>query len=144
MSTLLKVEKPYNVYNKLTLENNELSGPSGMKQICDRKYNDKKRERQEQFGRDVNRLIIADHIGSDEELALVNAITAAFPDATHVLCTRHLRENDKQKLIDDSINKQDRNSILDDIFGNDGLVCVYCKKNLKCSLPNSTDTTRRN
>jgi hypothetical protein len=76
-----------------------------MKQICDRKYNDRKRERQEQFGRDVNRLIIADHIGSVEELALVNAITAAFPDATHVLCTRHLRENDKQKLIDDSINK---------------------------------------
>lgn len=32
---------------------------------------------------------------------------------------RHLREHTKQKLIDDSINKQDRDSILD-IFGNDG------------------------
>jgi len=63
-------------------------------------------------------------LGSDEELALVNAITAAFPDATHVLCTRHLRENAKQKLIDNSINKQDRDSILDDIFGNEGLVCA--------------------
>ena len=97
MLTLLKVEKPYNVCNKLTLENDELSGPSGMKQICDKKYNDRKRERQEEFGRDVNRLNIADHIhvGSDEELVLANAITAAFPDATHVLCTRHLRKNAK-------------------------------------------------
>ena len=144
MSTLLKVEKPYNVYNKLTLENDELSGPSGRKQIYDKKYNDRKRERQEEFGRDVNRRNIADHIGSDEELALVNAITAAFPDATHVFCTRHIREDAKQKLIDDSINKQDCDSIWGDIFGNDGLVCLYWNKNLKHSLPNSTDTTRRN
>jgi hypothetical protein len=144
MSSLFKVEKPYNVYNKLTLADNELSGPSGRKQVYDKKYNDRKRERLEEFGRDVNRRNIDDHIGSDGELAPVNAITTAFPDATHVFCTRHLRENAKQKLIDDSINKQDRNSMLDDIFGNDGFVCVYCKKNLKRSLPNSTDTTRRN
>jgi hypothetical protein len=29
-----------------------------------------------------------------------------------------------RQLIDDSINKQDRDSMLDDIFGNDGLVCT--------------------
>jgi len=69
MSTLLEVEKLYNVYNKLTLENDELSGPSGRKQIYDKKYNDRKRERQEEFGRDVNRRSIADHISEIDRMA---------------------------------------------------------------------------
>jgi len=61
-------------------------------------------------------------IGSDEELALVNAIQTAFPEAGHILCMRHLRQICKQKLIDDCIDKTDRDSILNDIFGNDGLI----------------------
>ena len=39
-------------------------------------------------------------IGSDDECALVKAITTAFPESTHVLCTRHLFTNTKQKLTD--------------------------------------------
>ena len=58
MSTLLKVEKPCNVYTKLTLENDEL----GREQIYVKNYNDRTRERQEELGRDVNRRNIADHI----------------------------------------------------------------------------------
>ena len=61
-------------------------------------------------------------IGSDEEQSLVNAITKAFPQSTHILCTRHLLQNAKQKLIDDSVDKNDRESIISDIFGDNGLV----------------------
>lgn len=32
-------------------------------------------------------------IGSDEEQSLVNAITKAFPQSSHILCTRHLLQN---------------------------------------------------
>ena len=60
-------------------------------------------------------------IGSDEETALVNAITRAFPDSTHILCTRHIRQNTKQKLVDDSVGKSDRDKILNMIFGQNGL-----------------------
>ena len=33
--------------------------------------------------------------GTDEELALVNAITTVFSKSQHILCTRHLKENCK-------------------------------------------------
>ena len=35
---------------------------------------------------------------------------------------RHLRQNVKQKLVDDSIDKANRDSLLEDIFGTDGLI----------------------
>lgn len=60
--------------------------------------------------------------GTDEELALVNAITTAFPESGHILCTRHIRQNVKQKLTDDCIDKVDRNSFLEDIFEDNGLI----------------------
>ena len=34
-------------------------------------------------------------IGTDDEYALVKAVTTTFPDSTHVLCTRHLQQNVK-------------------------------------------------
>ena len=61
-------------------------------------------------------------MGSDEELAIVNAITLAFPESTHLLCKRHLYQNTKQKLIDDSVDKADRQKILGMIFHEDGLI----------------------
>jgi len=61
-------------------------------------------------------------IGSDEEGGLVNAIMKSFPDSCHVLCTRHLYQNAKQKLVDDSVTKHDRKNMLDSIFGPDGLI----------------------
>lgn len=61
-------------------------------------------------------------IGSDDEQALVKALTSIFPEATHVLCSRHLRQNAKQKLIDDAITLNDRKAILNKIFGNGGII----------------------
>ncbi|KAK3101791.1 hypothetical protein FSP39_006376 [Pinctada imbricata] len=61
-------------------------------------------------------------IGSDEEVALVNAITHAFPNAQHILCTRHIKQNVNQKLTDDAVDKTDRDRIINLIFGVDGLV----------------------
>ncbi|KAK3101689.1 hypothetical protein FSP39_005507 [Pinctada imbricata] len=60
-------------------------------------------------------------IGSDEEKSMVNAITHAFPTATHMLCTRHIRQNAKQKLVDDAVGKKDRDMLLNKIFGENGL-----------------------
>jgi len=39
-------------------------------------------------------------IGSDDERALVKAIVSTFPESTHILCTRHLEQNAKQKMTD--------------------------------------------
>ena len=61
-------------------------------------------------------------IGSDDEKALVKAITAVFPEATHVLCTRHLEENARHILQDDTVSKKQRVNLLDKIFGQDGLI----------------------
>ncbi|XP_052778803.1 uncharacterized protein LOC128216276 [Mya arenaria] len=61
-------------------------------------------------------------IGTDDEKAMVKAITTSFPSSTHVLCTGHLRQNAKQRLVDDAVTLADRNYILNKIFGPDGIV----------------------
>lgn len=61
-------------------------------------------------------------IGSDEEMALVNSVKSAFQQASHILCYRHLRQNTKQKLTDDAVDKKERTDILNKIFGEDGLI----------------------
>ena len=61
-------------------------------------------------------------IGTDDEAAMVKAITTAFPESTHILCTRHLRENTNQKLLDDAVDKTERKDILDRIYGKDGIL----------------------
>ena len=60
-------------------------------------------------------------IGTDDEKALVKAITTMLPESTHVLCTRHLKENARQKLTDDAVDVQNRTDILRKIFGQDGI-----------------------
>ena len=83
------------------------------------------------FGASTNQLTI----GSDEEKALVNAIKSTFPEAGHFLCIRHLRQNVKQQLIDDCIDKNDRESLLEEIFGDEGLINaddIVCFE-IKCS-----------
>lgn len=49
--------------------------------------------------------------GTDEEKALVNAITTSFPNSNHMLCKRHLYLNAKQKLVDDCVDKADRQDL---------------------------------
>jgi hypothetical protein len=63
------------------------------------------------FGASTNQLTI----GSDEEKALVNAIKSTFPEVGHFLCIRNSRQNVKQQLIDDCIDKNDRESLLEEI-----------------------------
>jgi transposase-like protein len=36
--------------------------------------------------------------GTDQEAAVIKAITACFPQAKHMLCTRHLKENARENL----------------------------------------------
>ena len=69
-------------------------------------------------GVDTSKLVIS----IDDERALVNAITSSFPDAKHVLCTRHMRQNVNQKLTDAFVDKSDRQMLLNKIFGEDGIV----------------------
>ena len=49
-------------------------------------------------------------LGSDDEKALVNAFSAAFPSAGHVFCSSHLEEIVRRYLADDiGIPVADRN-----------------------------------
>ena len=53
---------------------------------------------------------------------MVKAITTAFPEATHTLCTRPLRQNANQKLVDDAVHKREKDRIMGMIFGEDGII----------------------
>ena len=44
-------------------------------------------------GIDTSKLVIR----TDDERALVNAITSSFSESTHILCSRHIRQNINQK-----------------------------------------------
>ena len=56
-------------------------------------------------------------VGSDDERAMVKAITTALPVTNHTLCTRHLPQNASQILQDDAVDKWKKNKMLDMIFG---------------------------
>ena len=62
-------------------------------------------------------------IGSDQEKSLTKAIKQCFPNSTLLLCTRHLEENTRhflQKKV--GMNDRDKKIIMDDIFGEHGLL----------------------
>ena len=69
-------------------------------------------------GVDTTKLVF----GTDDEKAMVNAITSSFPNSQHILCTRHLRQNVNQKLTDAAVDKSDRNLLLNKIFGDEGII----------------------
>jgi hypothetical protein len=62
-------------------------------------------------------------VGSDEELAFKNAIKRCFHGCTHVLCTRHLKQN-VNKYLEDKVGYPitERTEILNSIFGANGLL----------------------
>ena len=70
------------------------------------------------LGADFTKLVI----GTDDETALVNAIQHVFPASTHVLCTRHLKENVSRKLKDDALSRKDQTAILQKIFDKGGIL----------------------
>ena len=55
MSDLLQREIPLNIYNKLTLKYDELSGPRNRKQVYVKKYNDRNNQRKDENGHSLNR-----------------------------------------------------------------------------------------
>jgi len=57
-----------NVYNKLTLKNDELSGPSSRRQVYDKKYNDGKKHSLQELGFVPSRRNIADHINELDKM----------------------------------------------------------------------------
>ncbi|CAG2187890.1 unnamed protein product [Mytilus edulis] len=58
-------------------------------------------------------------IGSDQEGSLVKAIVKSFPEATHVLCTRHLKLNLSEKMKNGvGMHRKDRLDIEQRIFWN--------------------------
>ena len=61
-------------------------------------------------------------VGSDEELAFKNAIKRCLIGSTHVLCTRHLKENSNRYLQNQvGYPEADRIKLNDDIFGKNGI-----------------------
>ena len=58
-------------------------------------------------------------LGSDEELA----IKQCLPTATHVLCTRHLKNNINKYMEDNAkLNLTERKNIIELIFGETGII----------------------
>lgn len=62
-------------------------------------------------------------VGSDEELAFKCSISRCLIGSTHVLCTRHLKQNANKQMEDKvGLPMKDRQEILNKIFGDDGIV----------------------
>ena len=55
--------------------------------------------------------------GTDGEKALVNAFENAFPNAIHVRCFKHFRDNIEHKLKSLNLESASCEEILADIFG---------------------------
>ncbi|KAH3808739.1 hypothetical protein DPMN_137097 [Dreissena polymorpha] len=58
-----------------------------------------------------------------------------MPECPHVLCAKHLKDNARHILQNDAVIKQERDEIIYDIFGQDGLISaddIICY-NDKCS-----------
>ena len=61
-------------------------------------------------------------VGSDEELAYKNAIKRCLSGSTHVLCTRHMKENSNRYMQNQvGYPESDRIKVNDDIFGKNGI-----------------------
>ena len=62
-------------------------------------------------------------VGSDEEKAIKKAINQAFDKPTHLLCTKHLKDNVRRYLKDkEGCSTKDREFIVSSIFGHSGIV----------------------
>ena len=60
-------------------------------------------------------------IGSDDEKALTSAIRHAMPEATQILCTRHLKSNAQDYLKNKvGVSKRERGLIMDQLFDCNG------------------------
>jgi transposase-like protein len=64
-------------------------------------------------------------IGTDEVMALVNAVESSFPSSRITLCTRHFEENLKRHLKNRiGVNEKYSQEMVINIFGTNGLSAV--------------------
>ena len=56
-------------------------------------------------------------IGTDGEIALIDALKEVFPDAIHLRCFNHFRKNTEKKLRSLNFTDKAAKEILRDIFG---------------------------
>jgi len=69
---------------------------------------------------DVNDVV---RVGSDDESGLVNVTKKAFPQSSHYLCIRHLKDSVNRYLADKvGASERDRGKIISEIFGKSDLV----------------------
>jgi len=73
--------------------------------------------------------------GTDGELALVNAFENAFPNALHLRCFKHFRDNIESKLKSLNLMPSSCEEILCDIFG------VTDSEQTQLGLVDAVDTT---
>ena len=60
--------------------------------------------------------------GTDDEVALKQAIQTSFPQSSAISCTRHLQQNVDEHLRDNiGVSEADRSAIIASIFGPDGI-----------------------
>ena len=72
---------------------------------------------------DLNVTDIEIKIGSDQEYAIIKALRSCFPKASHILCSRHLRDDLSRFLADkEGCSTEERNKIIKLIFGGSGVV----------------------
>ena len=64
-------------------------------------------------------------IGSDDESGLTKALDSVFPEATRLLCIKHMKDNVSEYLKNSlgSTDKQ-RSDIISKLFGSNGLVAA--------------------
>ena len=55
--------------------------------------------------------------GTDDDEALIKAMKQVFPDAIHLMCDLHMKDNVAEELAKCQIPKQLSNAVLFDIFG---------------------------
>ena len=55
--------------------------------------------------------------GTDGDVSLVNGIQAVFPEAQHLLCDLHMRDNIASELSKANVLQTVRDEVLTDIFG---------------------------
>lgn len=61
-------------------------------------------------------------IGSDEETSITNNIKTCYPEATQLLCTKHIKDNIRHHLEKNGTCTRDREIILNIIFADGGIV----------------------
>ena len=61
-------------------------------------------------------------LGSDNETALRDGFSSAFPRGSRILCERHMEQNLEHKLVDKLCNSKLKKQIRAQIFGKDGMM----------------------